>query len=222
MSTIKKKIWILYIFVAVLAYMQPSVAQEETNNIVSYYAQRAKEVYQSRNPFLSGVAYSFDARTYYKLYDEHSKLFIADSSLSTYYISFENIDSIVVKVPPKEKIDSLDINYPNIFNNDYRYNFYPNDTGGKEISIGFESDEYVPRLPVGIAVLNRNYYYLTHLYLHYMHEIRIERESKSYRFKEIDGFIFPDSIWELKCHSGIFSVDYYRLETGITNIKIQR
>ena len=222
MSMIKKKKWILYLFVTVALCLQPCVAQEETNDIINYYAGRAKEVYASRNPYLSGLIFSFDTRTYKKLYDDDSKLFISDSTLSTYYVSFEHVDSIVVKVPPKHEMDSLDFQYPNIFAQDYVYNFFPNDTGGKEISIGFDAKEYSPRVPVGIAVLNREYYYLTKLHLHFMHEIRIERASRSYRFTEIDGYVFPDSVWEVKSRSGIFSTEYYRLETGITDINIQR
>ena len=55
-----------------------------------------------------------------------------------------------------------------------------------------------------------------------MAEKKIDRKSKVISFIEHEGFVFPDSLWELKVKSGIFSSEVFRTETGITNIQIQR
>ncbi len=222
MSRCKKIKWIITVFVVAVALVLPVVAQEETDEILHHYQKRAGEVFDGRNPFISGVTFSFEATTFRKIYDKNGNTSIADSSISLYYYSFGNLDSIVTKVPSEKKIDSTDMQYPNIFKGIYKYNFYPNDTGGKELSIGYDSYEFDPSVPIGIATIDRDRYFLKQLYMHFVNEKRIDRSSKAFRFIEFEGYIFPDSVWELKCKSGIFTREYYRIETGIRNIKIQR
>ncbi len=222
MSILKKNTWVIIVFVSVCVLALSLVAQEETDEILVHYKSRASEVFNGRNPLLSGLKFSFEATTYYKLFDEEKNTFIIDSIIADYYYSFEKIDSINVIASSKDDPDTLDLKYPNIFIGDYLYNFYPNDTGGKDLSIGFDSKDVNPNIPIGLAIVDRDYYFLKRLYMYYMNEQKVERASKSFRFVEIDGFIFSDSVWELKSKSGIFTTEYFRVETGIRNIKIQR
>jgi hypothetical protein len=58
------------------------------------------------------------------------------------------------------------------------------------------------------------------LYLYYPSTSGVERLTRSFRFTEVEGYVFPDSIWEVGARSGIFSLEYYRLETGIVEIEV--
>lgn len=222
MSKSQKKLWMSIALAVTLLLTLSVVAQEEIDEILNHYQKRASEVFNGRNPILSNIQFSFDATTYLKVYNNDNVAIIIDSTIAQYFYSLGNLDSIITKVVPEEKIDSLDINYPNVFLGEYNYNFYPNDTGGEDIAIGYDSYEFDPTVPVGIAIIDRENYFLTHLYMHFMNYKSIDRTSKSFRFKEIEGYVFPDSVWELKSRRGIFSAEYYRIETGINNIEIHR
>lgn len=195
---------------------------DDSDPILEFYRERANKVYKSRNPFNTGTNYSFTAKTYYYVIEDNGRTKRTDSSISDYYYSFGEQDSVITLVEPKNQHEKLNFDYLNVFESDYQFYFFPNDTGGEEISIGYDSKDFNPEQPVGFVVLNRELFYMKLLHLYYMHERRDQRVSKSFRLIEYEGMIFPDSIWEIKARRGILSVDYYRVETGITNIKIYR
>jgi hypothetical protein len=198
------------------------LSADNADPILDFYTTRANEVYRSRNPVNAGVNYSFSAKTYYYIIENNGYLRRNDSSITKYFYSFGDRDSTIEIVSSKNKQEQLNFNYLNIFNKDYLFNFFPNDTGGENISIGFDSKVFSYEQPVGFVILNRDLYFMRMLHLYYNHERRDKRISKSYRFIEYEGFVFPDSIWEIKAKRGILSVDYYRTETGITDIQIYR
>jgi hypothetical protein len=109
-----------------------------------------------------------------------------------------------------------------VFDQDYQFSFYPNDTGGKYLAIGFDTDSAGDPRPVGLAIIDRYEYSLHRLYLFYPHQAGYKRLSRTLHFVKHEGYIFPDSILELAARAGIFSTDHYRLETVISNIKINR
>ena len=222
MSRLNKKKKVFLILIAVLITAFPLFAESETDDILTFYTQRAAQIFGSRNPSAAGVSYSITAKTYFKIYDKEKISQTKDSAISDYFFSFGELDSIVHIVQSQKKQDSLDFSYPNIFVGEYAYNFYPNDTGGSDLSIGFDSFEFNPEIPVGLAVIDRDRYFLRWLHLHYLNEKRVERESKSYRFVEHEGFIFPDSVWDLYAKPGVFSTEYYRRETSLFDIRIYR
>ncbi len=222
MSTLKMKIRIIVVLFMVGLIVLSVVAQGETDEILNYYQKRANEVFNSRNPIISGLQFSFEATTYREVYDNNYNIIIVDSTIARYFYSFGELDSIITEVPAEKKIDSVDINYLNIFDGTYLYNFYPNDTGGQELAIGYDSYDFDTTVPVGIAIINRERYFLTRLYLHLMNDKKIERASKIIKFTVVEGFVFPDSISEIKSKSSIFSTEYYRTETSISDIQIKR
>lgn len=222
MSTRIRKIWTLIIAITMAGSCLIKVSADNNDPILDYFTMRAKEVCKSRNPFDAGVNYSFTAKTNYYRIEDNGILRRTDSSIVNYFYSFGEQDSIVIIVEPKNNQDQPDFNYLNIFNNNYIYNFFPNDTGGEDISIGFDSKFNSDNQPIGFVVINREFFYLKMLHLYYLHDRHDKRISKSYRFIELGGFIFPDSIWEIKAKRGILSVDYYRTETGISDIRIYR
>ena len=90
------------------------------------------------------------------------------------------------------------------------------------MAVGFDSFSAEDPSPVGLAVFDRAEFFLKWLHLHYPNRERYKRYSQSYRFVTRDEYVFPDSIWEVSARRGIFSTEFLRTETGITDITIYR
>lgn len=209
--------WMLLLLLVLTSY-----ASVSDDQILNFYCSRADETFKSRDPLDGGVSFSWEAKSYYKLMERKGKVRLVDSAITEYFYSFGNVDSIKKIIPFHKEHFKIDFSYPNVFKGDYHFNFFPNDTGGKEIAIGFDTDSTDQKDPVGLAIIDRDKYYLKWLYLYYPHKKGYKRYTRSFRFTEYQGYIFPDSIWEIKGHLSIFTMEWYRIETGISKIKIYR
>ena len=217
-----KSLKIFFILMILTLFFSVVLAQDKEDPILEFYSKRAKEVFNARQPDLSGLAYTFLVKTYYKPLDKRSNPILTDSLIEQYFYSFGQLDSTVVISKPSHFSDKPNLEVTNIFSGEYSFYFYPNDTGGANLAIGFDSYDFDPKLPVGFAVIDRERYFLKWLYLYKMADRKDLRNSRWLRFTEYEGYIFPDSVWELKANVGVFSTDYYRLETGLSNFEISR
>lgn len=214
-----------FVLTAILIFSLVTVyAQEKTvvDPVLKFYYERAGSVFNGYDPLETGTSYSFLATSYYKRVNNDGSLGEIDSAVSEYYFSFGQLDSQKTIIQTAQKFDDLDFSIPNVFGKDYHYSFYPNDTGGAEIAIGFDRDSMETDIPVGLAILDRSRYTLNRLYLYYPSKERHKRFSRCLRFIEYEGLIFPDSVWIVGAKQGIFSTSHYRLETRIENIQIYR
>lgn len=109
-----------------------------------------------------------------------------------------------------------------MFVDSFGHGFFPNDTGARELAISFENISSSDTLPSGIAVIDREEFTLLSAYLFYPREEGFKRLTRSFRFSDNAGFNFPDSVWEVAARQGIFSTEYYRLETKIKEIQLLR
>jgi hypothetical protein len=212
--------WVVGLFVVVFTAV--GVAQTGTEKVLKFYWERAQALVRTGNPNLAGLSYSYVATTYYKKYGDKGAIASKDSTRVAYYYSFGNLDSSKVVLAPKGSIPAVDLSYPTLFDSAYQLNFYPNDTGGPNIAIGFDSDSLHADWPVGLVLLDRQLYFPAWLYLSYPEKKGFRRFSRSFRFTSRDGFIFPDSVWEVAAVDGLLFSTSYRLETGLKEIKIYR
>ncbi len=195
---------------------------DDTDPVLKFYTERAKSVSDSRNPIESGLNFSFQTRSYYKKVNKKGVIVKTDSSFTTQFYSYGNLDSLIWDSVNSSKEVEIDWNYPNIFNTEYEYNFYPNDTGGTFLAIGFDIDTTVAEIPVGLAIIDRNHYFMHWLFLHFPHDKLHDRYSKSFRFTDYSGIVMPDSIWVVGAKSTTLSTEYYRIETSIYDFNILR
>lgn len=200
------------------------VAQDDSGDdpVLEYYRSRAEGQTDSRNPLVAGVQFSLTGRTFLSEFDRKGDEEVKDSAIFTNYYSFGELDSQAVVLSSKDGLSDIDITFPNVFAADYHFRFYPNDTGGADLAIGFESDSGINLTPVGLAVIDRTRYFPRRFYLYYPNEERYERYSRVISLREQDGFIFPDTITTFYAVAGIFSIDHYRLDTYIDSVKIMR
>jgi hypothetical protein len=213
---------LLAIFAASLAARLWAADQNQPDPILEFYVKKAAATFTSRDPMAAGVNFSLRATTYYKDLSRGGKVTLSDSSIIDYFYSFGEVDSTVVIAAPKHNHPSFDITVPNVFTGDYVYNFFPNDTGGSDLSIGFDTRDTTSPDPTGIAVIDRDRYFLKRLYLFYPNDVAYKRYSRSLRFTDFEGYIFPDSVSESRAEAGIFSSKHYRVETEIGQLQIYR
>jgi hypothetical protein len=217
------------LFLAFTSLTLLAVAQDDSTHAISndpvltYYWDHANATLLSGDPDQRGLSYSYVATSYYKKIGRLGAIEWADSLRTAYYYSFGKLDSSKVLLAAKrDGIPAVDLDYPNVFSDLYYLNDFPNDTGGESLPIGFDSDTTQPALPTGIALIDRNSYFPRWLYLHFSAPSGYRRFTRSFRFTVRDGFIFPDSIWEVATKDGLFFSTSYRLETRIDSLTIHR
>jgi hypothetical protein len=200
----------------------PSVAGERDaeDPVLGFYRSEARTVCSDRSPFEQKKSFSFTATTYLKELDRKGDVTEIDSVSAELYFSNGALDSQVTAESFPGKFAPPDFSYPNVFGVDYRFNFFPNDTGGMDLAIGFDSDSTDDSHPVGLAVIDRDDYTLQRLYLFYPRPEGFRRFTRIYHFVEHAGYVFPASISESMSKAGIFSSEYYRRETVISNVKM--
>jgi hypothetical protein len=202
-----------------------AVAQEDADPVdpvLEYYSERAQATFESRDPLGGGLAFALETLSLLKELDNQGRIKSIDSVRGTYYFSFGTLDSQIVGEVDSDRLRNIDLTIPNIFEQASEFSFFPNDTGGVELALGIDHDVSVSSSPVGLAVIDRDRYFLRWLYLYYPEYGDYRRFSRSFRLTVHDGFVFPDSIWEVGARRGVFSPEHYRLETAITEITIFR
>lgn len=197
-------------------------AAQEPDPVLVFYWQRAEAAQRSLDPLGAGISYSFRARTYYRPLGDDGWAKATDSSIADFYFSFGNLDSTRIITASKRKHVADDFSVPNVFAGNYDYYFYPNDTGGKDIALGFNTWTAGDTLPEGLAIIDRARYNLCWLYLYYPPKDDFKRYSRVLRFTQHEGFVFADSMVVVMAREGVFSTEHSRIETGISNIQIYR
>ncbi|MBN1211407.1 MAG: hypothetical protein JXA92_02410 [candidate division Zixibacteria bacterium] len=190
--------------------------------VLDFYWDKAGRVGRSRDPVETGAVYSFVAVSHYMKIGRKGRVENVDSVRSEYFYSWGKLDSTKTLAGDPGKFKNLDLSVPDIFGFDYIRYFYPNDTGGTDLAIGFDTESAQDPRPVGLLIIDRDRYVLRWMYLFYPKKENYQRYSRSYRFVEVEGLVFPDSVWEVGAKRGIFFSEHYRLETGISDIKVYR
>jgi len=194
----------------------------DSDPILSYYCQRAAQAFAGQNPLQSGASFSFHSKSYYMNIGEHGEITRVDSGITVFYYSYGNLDSSDIIVKPEHDQKPVDLSYPDVFSEDYDFYFYPNDTGGALLAIGFDNYNADDTLPVGVAVIDRDRFFLRWLHLHYPNRAYHKRFSRSFRFTENEGYVFADSVWQVSAKRGVFTTEFFRTETGITDFRLNR
>ncbi|HPI31943.1 MAG TPA: hypothetical protein PLR32_01415 [candidate division Zixibacteria bacterium] len=195
---------------------------ESEDPVLRYYCQRAAGQGESRDPAKTGLRYEVWVRTYLTHFGRGNKVELTDSALFRRFCSFGAIDSQQTEAVTKESLAKFDLSYPNVFQGAYEFRFFPNDTGGAALAIGFESDTVQNLSPVGLAVIDRTSFYLQRLYLYYPNAEKYERYSRTFSLRLQDGYVFPDTVVTMYSEAGIFAVEHYRIDTYVDSVRIFR
>ena len=198
-----------------------SKAQQQAD-VLKFYVSRAQATFDSRDPLARAVKYTFIAKTVEWKLNRDGVVQSTDSVVNRFYYSFGELDSSVTVQPAKHAINDIDLSIPNIFNDDYVYSFFPNDTGGARLSLGFDSRSAESPLPTGIVVIDRTLYYVRALFMVYPMKKGYDRYSRIVETSLEDGYVFPKEITVTAGKRGILFTDYYRRKTTISDLDISR
>jgi len=207
---------------ALLLCSLAGAADDAVDPVLSYYWEHARAAEKTYDPDVPGIGYRFTARTYKHTVVRGGIISKTDSITQTYFYSNGSLDSVRTIRGQVKRFKNLDLTWPSIFENRYRLNLFPNDTGGTKLAIGLRSDSTGTRLPDGLLVIDRNRYFPYSLYLFFPDKGGFSRFTRSFRFTLVNNLVFPDSVWEVATQLGIFFPESYRLETGITDIQVWR
>lgn len=221
MSMEKKRIGLWVIFIVLAGVLETGLAtdRQESDPILQFYCMQAGIKYDECSPAQQALNYSFTAISYIKRIDQKGEITHIDSAVTDFYFSDGSLDSQRTVISTSNKLVDFDFFYPNVFEG-YQYCFFPNDTGGVELAIGFDTDSVDNKRPVGLAIIDRYEYALHRLYLFYPRRSGYKRFSRILHFGQHEGYIFPDSILEVAARAGIFATDNYHIETIISNFII--
>ncbi|MDZ4723104.1 MAG: hypothetical protein SGI97_04265 [candidate division Zixibacteria bacterium] len=211
------------VFMAVLLFYAWTVlGSPDDQPVLRYYWVKAEKAFTASDSALGSRDYAIYVRSFYRHISRKGKTTHTDTSRVVFYYSAGQLDSQVTKTEDRVKERPIDISLPNLFKNEYVLSFFPNDTGGKELAIAFDHRSASASEPSGTAIIDRNSGLLRWLYTHYPNKIGYKRYSRSFRLTEHDGYVSPDSVWEVGTREGVFTNEYYRIETKIDSLVIVR
>ena len=216
-----KKIHVLPALAAcVLLLTGIDVRSEGPDPILQYYWENATDKARNINSSEAAVSFVLSARTFCHRIGSGGRIASTDTVTCDYFYTGSTLDSIHPGENNEDCARKVDLAIPFIFDNIYECSLFPNDTGGPGLAIGLTSDSSVAGQPDGLVVIDRRDYAMKNLYLYYPEKEGYRRFTRSFRFVEYEGYLFPDSVWEVGTKLGIFSSENYRTETGVTQIEI--
>ncbi|MCX6834887.1 MAG: hypothetical protein NTW07_07100 [candidate division Zixibacteria bacterium] len=215
---------IRFLALILVSFLSISLAasDDEPDPVLQYYWDHARAASHRTNPDSSGICYGFTAKTFKRSVADDGRIRKTDSVVQNYYFCGGNLDSVNTVAGDGEKFKRLNLSSPPVFESPYHLSSFPNDIGGRQLAIRIWSDSALGHQPDGMVVIDRNEYFPHALYLYYPDKSGYRRFTRSFRFVVVDGFVFPDSIWEVATRLGVFSAESYRLETGISDIRVWR
>ena len=193
---------------------------ENPDPVLAYYWANAAEAARTIDPVSSGMVYVLTARTFCHRTGPGGNIAATDTVMCDYFYTGDNLDSLKVEEGKEACAKTTDLSYPYVFDNVYELSLFPNDTGGADLAIGLISDSAATAQPDGLVIIDRKDYAMRNLYLFYPEKEGYRRFTRSFRFVEFEGYLFPDSVWEVGTRLGVFSSENYRTETGVTEIRI--
>lgn len=211
-----------FLLVIALAVTLSATSKYDGDQVLEFYCTQVEARSQDSNPFAPGVKVAATAHSFYKRVASDGHITSVDTAVVRYWFTGGLLDSQVVESSTWDGMPLITFESPRLFSGNYLFNFFPNDPGGEMLSIGFDTPDDSTATPVGLAVIDRDKYVLHRLYLHYARLDGYKRLSRGFRFAESDGFLFPDSIWEVGAKEGVLTTEHYRLESRIDSIIIGR
>ena len=199
-----------------------AISDSAVDPVVEYHCRRAASIFNAHDPNQRGAAFALDFRSYLRRLDDHGNQIHTDSAEGRWYFGFGQLDSQTVKYATDKRLRQP-INYPpNVFEHQYEFFCFPNDTGGAQLAVGFDSDSLDLTSPVGLALIDRESHKLGQLYLYYPKKDGYRKYSEFYRMTTVEGLVFPDSTVVAWAKPGIIAFEYYRRETIISKVTILR
>lgn len=195
---------------------------QSDEDILDYYWQKAADAWSRRRNADESVRYRLTTQSFYKSLDRKGRVSSVDTAEAVYYYSGTVLDSAVFSKGEEGRFTHVELTPFDVFDRDYVKYLYPNDDGVGDLAIGLDTKPGDDTIPSGMLMLNRRSYLPSVLYLYSPPEGEMVRFTRSFRFFEYNGLIVPDSVWVVASRRGVFFPEYFRVETGVTDIEVYR
>lgn len=196
-------------------------ARSERDPVLDYYWQKGATAERANDPDSAGLSYVLSTRTFYHQVNTRGEIVKTDTVTADVTYTGGKLSSTRATSGDSDRVASIDLSYPNVFDANYHVSFFPNDTGGSEMPLDLIADSTAPDLPDGLVIIDRESGALKRLYLLYPNKPGYKRLSRTFWFVKKDGYVFPDSVSEVGVKLEFFSTETYRVETAVTDIKIE-
>ncbi|MBD3257198.1 hypothetical protein GF377_02100, partial [candidate division GN15 bacterium] len=143
------------LLLALVGLVAAVVAQEESDPILQYYWQGAADTFAEKHPGRAGLSYTLDTRTFIHDVNADGEIVKTDTVFAEFSISPDTLIREARADSLQSLLERVDLSYPAIFDGNYHLNFFPNDTGGPELAIGFRADSASSGWPDGLMLLDR-------------------------------------------------------------------
>jgi hypothetical protein len=205
-----------------LAVLGWALGDEETDPILRYYWRKAGEAAQARLPVYQQASYELTARVWYSRLGDDGRAVRSDSAVIRYFFAGSVLDSQLVDWGDGDLFRRFVPAPPDVFAMPYHLHFFPNDTGGLELPIGFRADSADTESPDGVVIIHRREHTPLRLYLAYGAKPGYRRVSQFFRLAEQDGLLVPDSLSEVAVREGVFGLESYRIEAVVSDVRRSR
>jgi hypothetical protein len=217
-NRLKAKIILISLtLLAVIDILCVSAVAVGQQDVVDYYWRKATRSFAGSELSACRLPYSFTviARTQSL---ERGKSRTSDSSVFRYFFSRGAQDSTQLINGRSKPVFPIDISVPNVFDSTYIRTLFPNDTGGTELAIGFDTDSSGDPRPIGIVTIDRENCAIRRLHAAYPVKSGYSRFSRSFHFAVANGWIYPDSIVETGSVRAFLLNEDYRIEISISDL----
>jgi hypothetical protein len=181
--------------------------------VLDFYVRQAAEAIDRSDSLINLTEYRLTMRQNRYQFSNTKGYRLTDSSSHRLFFTGHHLDSARSLSDDEKPAPEWPGAVANIFDQGYQYNFFPNDTGGKFLAIGFDTESAGDSSPIGLAIIDRNTYYPHWLYQYYSGRPSHNRLSRRLHLVYHDGLIIADTIVEIGSESGVFFNEVYRRET---------
>jgi hypothetical protein len=189
-------------------------------DIIDYYWRRATTAFALHDPLTAGQTYAFTSTAYIRSLERGGRSHISDSSVVRHFFSHGHLDSTTLIRGKSKTVFPIDISVPNIFDSTYIRTMFPNDTGGRELALGFDTDSSGDARPIGIVSIDRESGTIRRLHTGYPVRSGYARFSRSFHFVNFGGWVVPDSIIETGSLRGFLINEDYRIDITISDVTV--
>jgi len=195
-------------------------AQDYDDSVMRYYLQNVDSVLSGCHLFDTAYDYTVDVKALFSNINYRGELSESDTTgyKAVFKAGIKDTSTAVDSVGVEDNIIPDDISFIKPWEQDCRFYFFPNDTGGSVLAIGFEpNNPDSGDAPAGILIIDRYNFRPQKIYLHYREIGKYDRLSKSYEFMETESGMVLNHLIIQGSYLRFFSRSYFRQDLYFSN-----
>jgi hypothetical protein len=201
-----------------------SYSQDYDETVMNYYLQNIDSVLDRAHLYDEENFYSVDIKTIFDNINYRGELDESDTAEYKAYYGAGKIDSskVIDSAKIEENIAPDDIGFIKPWKQNCYFYFFPNDTGGSELAIGFEPNNPDSEgVAAGMMIIDRYSYKLKKIYLHYREIGKYDRLSQAYEYAETDSGLVLSHLVIQGSFLRFFSRSFFKQDVHFSNYQFE-